>query len=81
MMRRRRRVPSGRGSGRVGAAWTGAASPWMRAALGLRILRPSLETWSFASRSFSLCVTYKKECVSYLPSACWRQSKVTNQIR
>jgi len=78
MMRRWRQVPSGRGSGRVGAAWrgTGAASPWMRAALGLRIfLRPLLETLSFASRSFSLCVTYKKECVSYLPSACWRQSK------
>ena len=38
MMRRWRQVPSGRGSGRVGAAWrgTGAASPWMRAALGLR---------------------------------------------
>ena len=38
MMWRWRQVPSGRGSGRVGAAWrgTGAASPWMRAALGLR---------------------------------------------
>jgi len=60
MMRRWRQVPSGRGSGRVGAAWrgTGAASPWMRAALGLRIfLRPLLETLSFASRR---CVTYKK---------------------